>query len=70
MTGMDRPRQPALAMRLVLEVTRSADGRFEGSIHTDTTDPAKPFSGILELLKVLEECLSPQTLDISSTSTT
>lgn len=60
MTGMDRPRhQPALAMRLVLEVTRSADGRLEGSIHTDTTDPTKPFSGILELLKVLEECLSP-----------
>ena len=44
-------------MSLVLEVNRTSDGRFEGQLRSHATDPWRPFSGVLELLKVLEETL-------------
>ncbi len=43
------------AMRLVLEIDRTPDGRLEGRMRTNATNPWVPFSGVLELLKVLEE---------------
>jgi hypothetical protein len=43
--------------QLLLEVSRSADGRLEGRIRTDPADQWTSFSGVLELLKVLEEVL-------------
>jgi hypothetical protein len=43
--------------QLVLEVSRSADGRLEGQVRTDIADLWTRFSGVLELLKVLEELL-------------
>jgi hypothetical protein len=49
---MSRP-----SMSLVLEMNRTSDGRFEGQLRGLSTDPWKPFSGVLELLKVLEESL-------------
>ncbi|MGA2210697.1 MAG: hypothetical protein ABSH30_13775 [Acidimicrobiales bacterium] len=42
-------------MRLVLEIDRTPDGRLEGRLRTDTADVWRRFSGVLELLKVLEE---------------
>ena len=45
-------------MRLLLEVNRASDNRIEGRIGTDGSDPADDwmaFSGVLELLKALEE---------------
>jgi hypothetical protein len=42
-------------MRLLLDINRTKDGRFEGRIRADGTDAWKPFSGVLELLKALEE---------------
>ena len=44
-------------MSLVLEMNRTSDGRFEGQLRSHATDPWKPFSGVLELLKALEESL-------------
>jgi hypothetical protein len=47
-------RQP---VRLLVEVARTADGRPEGRIHTAGSEQEFPFSGVLELLKVLEDFL-------------
>jgi hypothetical protein len=52
-----RPRQ---TIRLLVDIDRTPDGRLEGLICADGTNVWKPFSGVLELLKVLEEtCLDP-----------
>ena len=42
---------------LLLEISRAADGRLEGQLRTHNTDCWRPFSGVLELLKTLEETL-------------
>jgi hypothetical protein len=45
-------------VRLLLEVSRAPDNRIEGRIGLDGVDPADnwtAFSGVLELLKALEE---------------
>jgi hypothetical protein len=42
-------------MRLIMEITLSADGRYEGEILRE--DAIFSFSGTLELLKVLEDLL-------------
>jgi hypothetical protein len=41
-------------MRVMLDLVRSGDGRLEGTAATDA-GPAHPFSGTLELLRVLED---------------
>jgi hypothetical protein len=61
---MDASPTPKQTMRLVLEIDRTPDGRLEGRLRTDATDPWMPFSGVLELLRVLEEHTS-----ISATNT-
>ena len=48
------PRQSA---SLDLEISRAEDGRLEGQLRTDADDHWSPFSGVLELLKVLEDSL-------------
>jgi hypothetical protein len=47
-------------MRLVLDITATRDGRYEGSL-TDLggTGSRQDFAGILELLAILEERLGP-----------
>jgi hypothetical protein len=54
---MDSSPTPGHTMRLVVEIDRTSDGRLEGRMRTEVTDPWKPYSGVLELLKVLEELL-------------
>ena len=44
-------------MRLALEISRAQDGRLEGQLRTDAADRWSPFSGVLELLKVIENSL-------------
>ena len=44
-------------MRLDLEISRAQDGRLEGQLRTDAADRWSPFSGVLELLKVIEDSL-------------
>jgi hypothetical protein len=41
-------------MRVTLDIERSGDGRLEGTATTET-GPEHPFSGTLELLRVLED---------------
>jgi hypothetical protein len=52
---MDTSSQPRRTVGLILEVSRTPDNRIEGLIRPDGTDDAMSFSGVLELLKVLED---------------
>jgi hypothetical protein len=52
---MDASPTPRQTIRLLLDLNRTMDGRLEGRIRADGTSTWKPFSGVLELLKVLEE---------------
>ena len=54
---MDASPTPGRSTSLVLEINRTPDGRLEGQLRSDTTAAPRPFSGVLELLKVLEETL-------------
>ena len=46
------------ATRITLEVTRAGDGRLEGRARLDALNTWRSFSGVLELLKVIEEYAS------------
>jgi len=52
---MDTSSTPGQAIRLLLDISRTPEGRLEGQIRADGTGTWKPFSGVLELLKVLED---------------
>jgi hypothetical protein len=52
---MDASPTPGQAIRLLLDINRTPNGRLEGQIRADGTGTWKPFSGLLELLKVVEE---------------
>jgi hypothetical protein len=52
---MDASPEPGQTILLLLDISRTPDRRIEGRMRADGTDAWKPFSGILELLKVLEE---------------
>ena len=52
---MDASRTPRQTIRLLLDINRTPEGRLEGQIRADGTGTWKLFSGVLELLKVLEE---------------
>jgi hypothetical protein len=54
---MDASATPGRTSSIVLEITRAPNGRLEGRLGAGTTGPQKPFSGVLELLKALEETL-------------
>jgi hypothetical protein len=58
LTGaMDTAPVPRQSVSLDLEISRSQDGRLEGRLRTGAGDRWSPFSGVLELLKVLEDAL-------------
>jgi hypothetical protein len=52
---MDASPAPKQAIRLLVEISRTTDQRIEGRMRADGVGAWKPFSGVLELLKVLEE---------------
>jgi hypothetical protein len=52
---MDASLTPRQTIRLLLDISRTPDARFEGRIRADGTDAWEPFSGVLELLKALED---------------
>jgi hypothetical protein len=52
---MDASPTPRQTIRLLLDINRTPDRRLEGRIRADGTDAWKPFSGVLELLKALED---------------
>jgi len=43
-------------LRLIVEISRSADGHLEGQTRAPGK-PAAPFSGLLELLRAIEDAL-------------
>jgi len=47
-------------VRLVLDVTKTRDGRYEGRLIVPETGAQHDFAGILELLAILEEQLGPE----------
>ncbi len=46
-------------MRLIAEITKSSDGRFEGTIWCGEHGVPMPFSGVLDLLRILEDVIPP-----------
>ncbi len=46
---------PGQTIRILLDINQTPDGRLEGQIRADGTGTWKPFSGVLELLKLLED---------------
>jgi hypothetical protein len=52
---MDATPVPEQPIRLLLDLSRTPDRRIEGRMRSCGTDAWKSFSGVLELLKVLEE---------------
>ena len=52
---MDTSLTPGQTIRLLLDINRTPEGRLEGQIRADGNCTWKPFSGVLELLKVLED---------------
>jgi hypothetical protein len=52
---MDASPTPRQTIRLLLDISRTPDGRLEGHIRAEGTDAWEPFSGLLELLKALED---------------
>lgn len=47
-------------MRLVLDVAKTDDGRYEGRLTVAGTGAKYHFAGILELLAILEEQFGPE----------
>jgi hypothetical protein len=47
-------------VRLVLDITKTRDGRYEGRVTLPGTGGQHDFAGILELLAILEEQLGPE----------
>lgn len=56
---MDASSAPRQTICLVLEVNRTSDGHIGGRIRTADSDNWSSFSGVLELLKVLEDRTCP-----------
>ena len=63
MDGSPTPRQ---TLQLLVEIDRTADGRLEGRILPDATERWTAFSGVLELLKVLEEVIEDDSCEPSA----
>jgi hypothetical protein len=42
-------------MRLIADISRCPDGRIEGTILCGDRDAPMPFSGVLDLLRILED---------------
>jgi hypothetical protein len=54
---MDPLSAPRQALCLLLDIRRTPGGRLEGRISAGHTAVWKPFSGTLELLRVIEESI-------------
>jgi hypothetical protein len=52
---MNASQTPGQTIRILLDINRTPDGRLEGQMRADGTGTWKFFSGVLELLKLLEE---------------
>lgn len=62
MDGSPTPR----TLQLLVEIDRTPDGRPEGRIRPDAAEQWTAFSGVLELLKVLEEFVEDDSSEVSA----
>ncbi len=46
-------------MRLILDITKTSDGRYQGSLAVPGTAVRHEFAGLLELLAIFEEEVQP-----------
>ena len=53
-------------LQLLVEIDRTADGRLEGRIRPGATEQWTGFSGVLELLKVLEDLVEVDPSELSA----
>jgi len=53
-------------VRLLIDLVRTVDGRLEGVVHPPGAD-ATAFTGVLDLLRVLEEIDLPAPCDLDTT---
>jgi hypothetical protein len=51
-------------LQLLVEIDRTADGRLEGRIRPGAIEPWTAFSGVLELLKLLEELVEDDSSEL------
>jgi hypothetical protein len=47
-------------VRLVLDITKTRDGRYEGRVTVPGTSARSDFAGILELMGILEDLFGPE----------
>jgi len=45
-------------LRIILDVQLTTDGHIQGAIRADHLSAGQPFHGVIELVGLLEECLS------------
>lgn len=50
-------------MRLVLDITRTRDGQYQGRVTVTGTSCEQGFTGILELLAIIEQQVQPDEPD-------
>ena len=62
---MDGSPTPHQRLQLLVEIDRTADGRPEGRMRPGATEQWTAFSGVLELLKVLEELVEDDSSELS-----
>jgi Domain of unknown function (DUF4260) len=60
---------PRHTTRLLLDIDRTPAGRLEGRVRPEATDSWTIYSGVLELLKVLEELLDHHELPATHAGT-
>jgi hypothetical protein len=63
---MDASPAPRQTLSLLVEIDRAPKGRPEGRIRATVDDAWTPFSGVLELLKVLQEVVETESLGPSA----
>jgi len=54
-------------VRLILDITKTPDGRYEGRLTVPVAGAQHDFAGILELLAILEEQLGPEDIPQAGT---
>jgi hypothetical protein len=63
---MDGSPTPRKTLQLLVEIDRTADGRLEGRIRHGAAEEWTAFSGVLELLKVLEDLVEVDPSQLSA----
>jgi hypothetical protein len=61
---MDESPAPSQTLQLVVEINRTSDTRLQGRVRPDSSEVWTLFSGVLELLKVLEDLVEDDSSEL------